>query len=615
MRNYRKKIQNILLVLFLFFVACFVAKDALARNRAFVYDWYIKNFETTITVNKNSSLDIVERITADCGDAIGKHGIFRVLPMEIKIKNGETIKTPIKLISITNFSGKPYKYKTSYKNNVIIWRIGNPKVEVHGVHNYLIHYQVGNVINFRNPSFDELYWNILGTFWDLEIDNFHARIIFPKEIKKGNTRMEYYTGYLGSKRKDLANYSWTAQNVLEFYSIHPLKKRQGITVSIIFPKGIFVPYHTSFWEKHKFEIFWGLAFLFPLIFIIIVLIAWWKYGRELRIKKPIIPIYKIPENLTPLEAGILIRRNKKIKKKFITAEIISLAIKGLITIKETEKKRFWLFRSKDYWLIRNSRPEIEENLNRAQKTLLKIIFPGRKKTRISSLKKRFYKRFIDDIEGQTTDLLLAKGLLKENNIKSCFLGNAIKFFIISGLLFLIVFDYIVDYMGIINNKKSAIYFKISANEIWFTWSILPFAYFSIFNGNYRTLKGAEVRWKIRGFKLFMTTVDKDRAKFYEKENIFEKFLPYAIVFGITDLWVKRIKEIYGEDYFDNYMSNWLMSGYVGGFSSSINSLSSAIDSISSAVGSVSSRGDSSGSGFGGVGGVGEGLGGGGGSGW
>jgi len=125
----------------------------------------------------------------------------------------------------------------------------------------------------------------------------------------------------------------------------------------------------------------------------------------------------------------------------------------------------------------------------------------------------------------------------------------------------------------------------------------------------RTRKGAETLWKIKGFKMFMKTVDKDRAKFYEKENIFEKLLPYAIVFGITDIWIQRIKEIYGEEYFVNYTPVW----YVGteryfnakDFSSNIKDLSSAIAT------SVSS----SSSGAGGSGGAGGGSGGGGGGGW
>ena len=52
-------------------------------------------------------------------------------------------------------------------------------------------------------------------------------------------------------------------------------------------------------------------------------------------------------------------------------------------------------------------------------------------------------------------------------------------------------------------------------------------------------KGAELLWRIKGFKLYMETAEKYRQQFYEKENIFEKLLPYAMVFGMTEIWVKK----------------------------------------------------------------------------
>ena len=126
----------------------------------------------------------------------------------------------------------------------------------------------------------------------------------------------------------------------------------------------------------------------------------------------------------------------------------------------------------------------------------------------------------------------------------------------------------------------------------------------------RTQAGAELDWKIDGFKLFMKTVDKDRAAFYEKENIFEKFLPYAIIFGITKEWVKRMKEIYGEEFYASHVPAWY-SGGTGAFDA--DSFSSAITSLSNSIAANTSAPSSSGSG--GSGGSGGGGGGGGGGGW
>src|SRR3990172_3074376 len=68
--------------------------------------WYIKDFQSEIRVNLDSSLDITEKITADCGGCFGKHGIFRILPTQVQATDKEVIKTPIELQSITDFRGR-----------------------------------------------------------------------------------------------------------------------------------------------------------------------------------------------------------------------------------------------------------------------------------------------------------------------------------------------------------------------------------------------------------------------------------------------------------------------------------------------------------------------------
>ncbi len=589
------KIKKSVLLIFIFFLAFLWSANfkALAFERRVITDWYIKNFDTKIVLNKDSSAEIIEKITADCGNLPNKHGIFRIVPNKIKIKGGKEIKTPIKLISITDFSGKPYKYKTIHKNGTITWKIGDPHKNVYGVNNYLIHYKVGNIIRFDNSSFDEFYWNLLGAFWDLKIDNFHAKLIFPKEISKENVKIEYYTGYLGEKRKDLAYYFWSASNVLEFNSTQPLEKRQGITVSVTFPKGVFSPYHFSFWEIYGDYFRKYFYFLIPLLVFIVCFYLWWKYGKDPYIKKSIVPLYKPPENLTPLEIGVLITGSEVVRGEFITAEIINLAVKGLITIKEIKKEKFLIFHFKDYQLIRNYRPETEKNLTLTQKFILEKIFEKGDKINLSSLKNKFYKN-VKIIQKKTRENLIEKQLITKKGInlskKLSVLGSI--------LLFVLLFLFVFLNRWIPFSPITLISIGLSFGIVFIFSCVMPS----------RTIKGAETLWKIKGFKMFMQTVDKDRAKFYEKENIFEKLLPYAIVFGITDIWIKRIKQIYGEKYFVTYTPCW----YVGtnksfdakSFSSNLNALTSAI------AANVGSR-----SGAGGAGGVGGGAGGGGGGGW
>ena len=123
--------------------------------------------------------------------------------------------------------------------------------------------------------------------------------------------------------KNLASYKWIDNNTLQFYSTQPLGIREGITASITFPKNIFTPYKPNIIEKCGNN----LWFLFPVLVFIICFVIWWKYGKDPKINKTIIPEFGIPENLSPIEMGMLIT-DGKFKNDFITASIINLAVKG-----------------------------------------------------------------------------------------------------------------------------------------------------------------------------------------------------------------------------------------------------------------------------------------------
>jgi uncharacterized membrane protein len=127
----------------------------------------------------------------------------------------------------------------------------------------------------------------------------------------------------------------------------------------------------------------------------------------------------------------------------------------------------------------------------------------------------------------------------------------------------------------------------------------------------RTETGAQLFKRIQGFKLYMETAEKYRQRFNEKENIFEKFLPYAIVFEMTKLWINKMKDIYGEDYFTSYHPIWYI-GMLGNFN--VDSFAKEIETMSSSMATtMTSNPSSSGSGGGGF--SGGGGGGGGGGGW
>lgn len=555
----------------------------LAREN--VTDWYIKDFSSEIVVNKDSTLDITETIVADCGQAIGKHGIFRILPEVVNIEGKGKVKTPVELISIMDLNGNKYDYTTSRNaaDKTVTWKIGDAEKTVQGVNVYVIKYRVKNAIRFYDNNFDELYWNLTGNYWDLEIDKAHIEVKFPKEIKNDEVSVDLYAGILGAKDSQGADFFLDNEADLIIDSNRTLLKGEGITVAVTFPKGIFTPYQPTFWEAYGSYIF----LIIPIVVFVLCFKIWKKYGDDPAFNKPVIAEYEAPKDMSPTEMGLLMT-NGTFKNHFITAEIINLAVLEIITIKEIENKILF-FTSKDYEFSRSGNSAAESKLIGPQKIILNKLFEKGNTVKISSLKNNFYK-VLSELKSSGNDILSRKNLIGRRGMKYSVIFISVGFILLFfGLFFGIALVSLTFGLAIVASGIIVLIFGF----------IMP----------KRTLAGAEMNWRIKGFKLFMETVDKDRAKFYEEENIFEKFLPYAILFEITDIWIKKIKEIYGEEYFVNHVPAWYIGSSLGSFnadnfSSTINDLSSSIAASTSAP-----------SGSGGSGGSGGGGGGGGGGGW
>jgi len=59
----------------------------------------------------------------------------------------------------------------------------------------------------------------------------------------------------------------------------------------------------------------------------------------------------------------------------------------------------------------------------------------------------------------------------------------------------------------------------------------------------RTPKGSAVLARVLGFRQYIRTAEVDQLKFEERESIFSRYLPYAIVFGDTDRWAKAFASL------------------------------------------------------------------------
>jgi hypothetical protein len=103
-------------------------------------DFTIRKFHSQIVVNEDSSFTVKETIDVEFHRQ--RHGIYREIPFKYTDDNGETIKTPLEILSVTDTVGREWKYKVRRVGNIITIRIGDAKAYVSGFQSYVITYKV-----------------------------------------------------------------------------------------------------------------------------------------------------------------------------------------------------------------------------------------------------------------------------------------------------------------------------------------------------------------------------------------------------------------------------------------------------------------------------------------
>lgn len=178
-----------------------------------------------------------------------KHGIYREIPFKYIDERGDTLRTPIKVLSVTDNSGRGWNYKVTKKGNVIYIRIGDPKMYVSGNQAYAITYKVENAILFFDDH-DELYWNVTGNYWWAPIQEASAHVTLARDEISESLWAACYTGSYSSRESacDLE----TFKNSAEFYARRRLNTKEGFTIAFGWDKGLVSP--PSGWKKFLWTI-------------------------------------------------------------------------------------------------------------------------------------------------------------------------------------------------------------------------------------------------------------------------------------------------------------------------------------------------------------------------
>lgn len=629
------------------------------------YDYEkILAYQVDVIVNTNSSLEVTETIKVNSKGNNISRGIYRTLPIKRNLNN-QTFPVKHNIISIKR-DGVKDGYHTEKSDEWLKIYIGKEDVILDpGIYTYEIKYSVKKQIGFFT-DYDELYWNATGTEWDFSIDNVEVTVHLPDGADI--IQNACYTGSFGSNEQNCS--SQKIDNTTMVWHAQNLDSSEGLTVAVGFKKGIVQPP-----PPPGFLEVYGITALLIIVFIYLSYVCYnlWKTHGIDPEKPTVHPQFSPPDNLSPAALGFY--HFEKIKKKSITATLTYLAVHKFILIEEIKTKKFFGLSSSQSFRLTKFRDKNSSFLKEEEKSLMRELFKKKNTIDIDGDYDPSIKRALSGYEiaikneyepllkeGNNAKLLTKPALLYfiaflVSFIISNFLNENSQItdltqFLVASIILPVVFFYATR-----NQAKSVmvgclkvffglmIFFQAIATIFTLIFSVfnsentiaLKSCYAFFFIGGIGllimrklikkpTVEKLRIQAEIEGFKMYMAAAENEQLKFFNAPKltpeIFEKYLPYAIMFEVDKIWGDKFNQLIlesalsyeptwysGSSFNAAYFGSSIATSLTDSFTSSSREPSQSSSSGGSFGGGSSSSGSSGGGSSGGGGG------GGGGGGW
>lgn len=537
----------------------------------------ILQYDTDISIQTDGTIRVIEHIQYFFDSP--RHGILRNIPVVKTNADGKQYKITLKEIAVADESGNSYPFVQSQEGSDVVVKIGDPDRTILGLHQYVISYQAEGALTYF-PGHDELYWNWVGTKWQVPILASTGSVTLPKILSQTEFPV---TCYIGAEKETGSECKVTyGTNSVMIATTRVLSPNEGATFVIGFPKGIVgvlepvevVPFFTTPLGKIVL-IFLGIgALLWYIITPLLVIRKWWRVGRD---PKPSVgetsawyspPKTRSLRELTPAETGSLV--DETVDPRDIYASIVDLARRGYLRIIERKEKVFLQSGVEVFDFEKMKDWNNDTHIQAFERELLDGIFV---KKDLVNLKELDLSETFETVKKQIYDSLVSEGYFPANPQKT-----RILYYVLAGFAF------------------------VTGNFILFPVAL-------IFGKHMprKTQFGAEAAAMGRSLRNFLGSQKKQLAFQAKNQMMFEKLLPYAIVFGVEQLWAKRFASV------NLKQPNWYKSSTGGTFNSILFAQSigkAASVSFTSSITSKSSSGFSSGFSGGSSGGGGGGGGGG-----
>lgn len=375
-----------------------------------------------------------------------------------------------------------------------------------------ITYEVRNAVAFRVDR-GELFWRI-GAGWSNPIQNMSVNVTIP-DSAVGQVTGQFLAGGTNGGLHPVRFERTTAS--IEAPQVYKP------AIDLVFAPGVLHP------PSAPQRLAWFLQ-ANPIVFLpgvlLLAMVGYRKYSRRgVPAEIAVAPRYGPPENLPPAEAGFLI--DDRLDPRDLAAMLLDLARRGFLSIEPCEPDEGVPYSAPDF-ILRLAKPmDSWKDAYSYEHVMLFHTFYGGQWTKLSSVSLRFYS-VIPAIRRMIRDELQQKQLYRDpRRVPAQRIGAVL---VLAAVLW---------------GAQAAGWFAVAQSTLFGIVSIVSFiiAVLLLTRGvNHHTVRGEQVLAELRGFELFLNSVEADRMERVTPE-LFETFLPYAVALGMEHRWCSALSTI------------------------------------------------------------------------
>ena len=576
-------IRSLLIALTALLLALLPAGAASANVENFTYAQWSSEYRISLDEEGRAHAHVTETLVARFPMHDQNRGIVRGLPTRYL---GADLGT--RVVSITDEHGDEVPYSAEREDGTLLLALGTDDF-VHGLTTYVIEYEMRDVmIAATDSGNDEFYWNLLPLRSNQLIEAFDTTITFSPELSARLTGDQAcYEGYSGStQRCEIADPAFTGGAAQFRVSSGQRAPGYGLTVAIGFAPGT-VTQPLSRQAGALTDVAPFLALGGGAVTATVGGFALASMRRRARTATGIIVAqYEVPDDLPPLVASPIFPGARHI----IPAQITHLAVRGVLRIHAPEK-------SAPPSLTLADPARVGDPIDAEARDRL---FEGSTVTTLPKGSETFAKkmgRLLKSGDRAAT----ARGLLRKQRSPLARLMLWVTVALVGSAVLLSIVGTVMGR----DSAEPALFTSLIVGAL-----VLVFAFGFGARHLVHTPLGAQAYEHLAGVREFIRVAEADRLRMLqsvsgaeryregsvELVHLYERLLPYAMLFGLEKSWGKVLEVTYGSAH---SAPSWIIGA--GGLSTSLSSFSSATQA-SSTYSSSSSSGGSTGGGFSGGGG-------------